>query len=48
MAILLGVLLGALLVFGAALASIWLQQRSETRADHATDPSRHHSHPSGG
>ena len=31
--LLLGMLLGALLVLGAALASIWLQQRSATRAE---------------
>jgi hypothetical protein len=40
MAVLLGMLAGALLVFGAALASVWLQQVRATRADHAIDPSR--------
>jgi hypothetical protein len=44
-AILLGMLLGALLVLGAALASVWLQQRSATRAEHATSSSCHHNHP---
>jgi hypothetical protein len=48
MAVLLGMLLGALLVFAAALASVWLQQRSATRADRATNPSRHHRHLTGG
>ena len=32
-AVLLGMLLGALLVLGAALASIWLQQTRATRAE---------------
>jgi uncharacterized protein involved in exopolysaccharide biosynthesis len=47
MAILLGMLAGALLVLAAALASIWVQQRNATRADHATDPSRGN-HPTAG
>jgi hypothetical protein len=34
MAVLLGMLAGALLVLGAALASVWLQQRNATRAEH--------------
>jgi hypothetical protein len=35
MAVLLGMLAGALLVFGAALASVWLQERRTTRAERA-------------
>jgi hypothetical protein len=37
-------LLGALLVLAAALASVWLQQARATRAEHATSSSRHHNH----
>jgi uncharacterized protein involved in exopolysaccharide biosynthesis len=33
MALLLGMLLGALLVFGAALACVWRQQTRATRAE---------------
>jgi hypothetical protein len=34
LAVLPGMLAGALLVLGAALASVWLQQRNATRAEH--------------
>ena len=37
MAILLGMLAGALLVFGAALASVWIQELRATRAERARD-----------
>jgi hypothetical protein len=37
MAVLLGMLAGALLVFGAALASIWVQELRVTRAERARD-----------
>ena len=37
MAVLLGMLAGALLVFGAALASVWVQERRATRAERARD-----------
>jgi hypothetical protein len=37
MAVLLGMLAGALLVFGAALASVWIQQTRATRAERARD-----------
>jgi hypothetical protein len=37
MAVLLGMLLGVLLVFGAALASIWLQQTRATQAESDTE-----------
>jgi hypothetical protein len=40
MAVLLGMLAGALLVLAAALASIWVQQRNATRAEHATTDQR--------
>ena len=45
MAVLLGMLAGALLVLGAALASGRLQQARATRAEHAASSSRHHNHP---
>jgi hypothetical protein len=44
MAVLLGMQAGALLVLAAALASVWLQQRNATRAEHPTT-SRHPDHP---
>jgi hypothetical protein len=37
MAVLLGMLAGALLVFGAALASVWVQELRATRAERARD-----------
>lgn len=37
MAILLGMLAGALLVLGAALASVWIQELRVTRAERARD-----------
>jgi hypothetical protein len=37
MSVLLGMLAGALLVFGAALASVWVQQLRATRAERARD-----------
>jgi hypothetical protein len=40
MAVLLGMLAGALLVLAAALASIWVQQRNATHAEHATADQR--------
>jgi hypothetical protein len=40
MAVLLGMLAGVLLVLAAALASIWVQQRNATRAEHATADQR--------
>ena len=45
MSVLLGMLAGALLVFGAALASIWLQQVRATRADQAGTPTSTGSRP---
>jgi hypothetical protein len=44
MAVLLGMLAGALLVLGAALASVWVQQRTASRAEHPTT-GRHLDHP---
>ena len=37
MAVLLGMLAGALLVFGAALASVWVQELRATRAERTHD-----------
>ena len=37
MAVLLGMLAGALLVFGAALASVWIQELRATRAERTRD-----------
>jgi hypothetical protein len=37
MAVLLGMLAGALLVFGAALASVWVQELRATRAERVRD-----------
>jgi hypothetical protein len=37
MAVLLGMLVGALLVLAAALASIWVQERRATRTDQGRD-----------
>jgi hypothetical protein len=37
MAVLLGMLAGALLVFGSALASVWVQELRVTRAERARD-----------
>jgi len=37
MAVLLGMLAGALLVFGAALASVWVQELRISRAERARD-----------
>ena len=37
MAVLLGMLAGALLVFGAALASVWIQELRATRVERTRD-----------
>jgi hypothetical protein len=46
MAVLLGMLAGALLVLAAALAAVWVQERRATRADHVGIPNPTTSRPS--